>query len=76
MLNLFRITSYFLNLKSISYFSPLTLPAAYKFFCDKDLDNAHNAEADISATQEVLFAQLERYTDIGLDVNSIDKFCS
>ena len=52
------------------------LAAAYKFFCDKDLENAHSAEADISATQEVLFAQLERYTDIGLDINSIEKFCS
>ena len=34
------------------------LAAAYKFFCDKDLENAHSAEADISATQEVLFAQI------------------
>ena len=40
------------------------------------MDNAHNAEADITATQEILFAQLARYTDIGLDINSIEKFCS
>ncbi len=40
------------------------------------MENAHHAEADISATQEILFAQLERYTDIGLDINSIEKFCS
>ena len=38
-----------------------TLKAAYKFYCDKDIINAHSAEADIRATYEVLLAQLERY---------------
>jgi len=37
-----------------------TLAAAYKFYCEKELDNAHNAEADIVATYEVLKAQLEK----------------
>lgn len=40
-----------------------TLKAAYKFYCDADLINAHSAEADIVATYEVLLAQLERYKD-------------
>ena len=40
-----------------------TLKAAYKFYCDKDLINAHSAEADIRATYEVLMAQLDRYKD-------------
>lgn len=38
-----------------------TLKAAYKFYCDKDLINAHSAEADIRATYEVLLAQLDKY---------------
>lgn len=40
-----------------------TLTAAYKFYCDKDLEGAHSAEADTNATYEVLKAQLERYED-------------
>lgn len=38
-----------------------TLKAAYKFYCEKDLINAHSAEADIRATYEVLLAQLDKY---------------
>ena len=38
-----------------------TLKAAYKFYCEKDLVNAHSAEADVRATLEVLKAQVERY---------------
>lgn len=38
-----------------------TLKAAYKFYCRKDLENAHSAEADTMATYEVLEAQLDRY---------------
>ncbi|MFD0750249.1 exonuclease domain-containing protein [Mucilaginibacter calamicampi] len=41
-----------------------TLKAAYKFYCDKDIINAHSAEADTRATMEVLLAQLERYADV------------
>ena len=40
-----------------------TLKAAYKFYCGKNLDNAHSAEADTMATYEVLEAQLDRYKD-------------
>ena len=40
-----------------------TLVAAYKFYCQKDLNNAHSAEADTMATYEVLKAQLDRYPD-------------
>jgi DNA polymerase-3 subunit epsilon len=38
-----------------------TLKAAYKFYCNKDLENAHSAEADIRATYEVLLSQIDRY---------------
>ena len=43
---------------------PRTLKAAYKFYCDADLINAHGAEADTRATYEVLKAQLQRYEGI------------
>ena len=51
-----------------------TLVAAYKFYCDKDLDNAHSAEADTLATYEVLEAQIERYGDIGSTVDELAAF--
>ncbi|MCH5181316.1 MAG: 3'-5' exonuclease [Prevotellaceae bacterium] len=45
-----------------------TLSAAYRFYCDKELENAHSALADTRATYEVLEAQLERYDDLQPDV--------
>lgn len=51
-----------------------TLSAAYKFYCDKELENAHSAEADINATIDVLEAQLQRYANIGNDVPTLHKF--
>src|SRR6476660_5894631 len=45
-----------------------TLSAAYKFYCDKCLDEAHSAEADAHATWEILRAQLERYPHIGTTI--------
>lgn len=50
---------------------PRTLTAAYKFFCEKDLVDAHSAEADVDATIEVFMAQLKRYTNLGETVDSI-----
>lgn len=41
-----------------------TLSAAYKFYCNKSLENAHAAEADTRATYEILKAQLDRYPDV------------
>jgi len=51
-----------------------TLEAAYKFYCDKDLKDAHSAEADTKATYEVLKAQLERYPDLKNDVAFLAEF--
>lgn len=51
-----------------------TLSAAYKFYCGKTLEGAHSAEADATATWEILEAQVERYPNIGNDVESIVKF--
>lgn len=50
---------------------PRTLTAAYKFFCEKELVDAHSAEADVGATIEVLMAQLERYNNLGSTLDSI-----
>lgn len=50
-----------------------TLSAAYKFYCNKTLENAHSAEADASATAEILTAQLERYPQLGSNLDSILK---
>ena len=53
-----------------------TLTAAYKFFCDKDLTNAHSAEADTRATYEVLKSQLDRYKNLDNDISSLADFSS
>lgn len=50
-----------------------TLSAAYKFYCNKDLEGAHSAEADASATYEILEAQTERYPALGNSIDSIVK---
>ena len=52
------------------------LTAAYKFYCNKDLANAHSAEADTMATYEVLKAQLDRYPELENDVNFLSKYSS
>lgn len=45
-----------------------TLEAAYQFYCGKDLENAHSAEADTNATFEVLESQLDHYPDLENDI--------
>ena len=50
-----------------------TLTAAYKFYCNGNLENAHSAEADANATWEVLQSQVERYPQLGLTLESILK---
>ena len=50
---------------------PRTLSAAYKFFCEKELVDAHSAEADISATIDVFLAQLKKYEQLGNTVESV-----
>lgn len=51
-----------------------TLSAAYQFYCQKSLENAHSAEADTQATYEVLLSQIERYTDLGNEVKGLSEF--
>ena len=51
-----------------------TLVAAYKFYCDKDLTEAHSAEADTRATYEVIKAQLDRYPDLENDIGALADY--
>jgi DNA polymerase-3 subunit epsilon len=53
-----------------------TLTAAYKFYCNKELEDAHSAKADTSATYEVLKAQLDRYPDLENDIEKLADFSS
>jgi DNA polymerase III subunit epsilon len=51
-----------------------TLTAAYKFYCNGDLENAHSAEADTKATFEILKAQIDRYEEVENDVDFLMDF--
>ncbi len=51
-----------------------TLSAAYKFYCKKDIEDAHTAVGDINATYEVLQYQLDMYDDLENDVEALSKF--
>jgi len=51
-----------------------TLSAAYKFYCNKELENAHSSEADTRATYEILLAQLEKYDELENSVDFLAKF--
>ncbi|WJJ96026.1 3'-5' exonuclease [Algibacter luteus] len=53
-----------------------TLSAAYKFYCDENLDDAHSAEADTMATYEVLKAQLAKYDELENDTKFLAEFSS
>ncbi len=52
---------------------PRTLGAAYRFYCNKNLDGAHSAEVDAHATYEILQAQVQRYPGLGTNIDSILK---
>ncbi|MDE6537442.1 MAG: 3'-5' exonuclease [Muribaculaceae bacterium] len=51
-----------------------TLVAAYRFYCNKELEGAHSALADTQATYEVLKSQLDRYPDLENDVEKLADF--
>ncbi|MFD2568171.1 exonuclease domain-containing protein [Pseudotenacibaculum haliotis] len=53
-----------------------TLSAGYKFYCGKDLEDAHSAEADTNATYEILKAQLDKYDDIENSVDALSEYSS
>ncbi len=51
-----------------------TLAAAYKFYCNQEIENAHSADADIKATYEVLKAQLDKYPDLENDMDFLAEY--
>lgn len=51
-----------------------TLKAAYQFYCDKSLENAHSALADTEATLEVLLAQIEKYPEVPATLPELHEF--
>ena len=51
-----------------------TLSAGYQFYCEKELEGAHGAEADTNATYEILLAQLTKYKDIGNTVDALSEY--
>jgi len=53
-----------------------TLGAAYKFYCKKDLIDAHSSKADTLATYEVLEAQIEKYSELENNVTFLSEFSS
>lgn len=53
-----------------------TLSAAFRFYCNRTLENAHNAESDVRATLEVFKRQVQRYPDIGDTVEDVHRFCN
>jgi DNA polymerase III subunit epsilon len=67
----FEITNRrFVDVQNIFHkMEPRTLKAAYKFYCGKDIINAHSAEADTRATYEVLLSQIEKYNGVEYEDN-------
>jgi len=67
-----------IDVQNIFYkMEPRTLIAAYKFYCQKNLEDAHAADADIRATYEVLKSQLDKYSDtLQNDVSMLSEFSS
>ncbi len=53
---------------------PRTLSAAYRFYCDRELEEAHSSRADTAATYEILKAQLDRYPDLENDIEKLSRF--
>lgn len=53
---------------------PRNLTAAYKFYCQKNLENAHSAKADTEATWDIIQAQLEHYSDLEKNIDFLHQF--
>lgn len=51
-----------------------TLVAAYRFYCNKELEQAHSSDADTMATYEVLKAQLDKYPDLENNIGTLAEF--
>lgn len=68
-------TRYIVDVQTIFHkMEQRTLTAAYKFYCEKELNNAHDAEVDTKATYEVFIAQLDRYDNLKKDIPGVVEF--
>lgn len=68
-------TRRFIDVQTVFHkMEPRTLTAAYKYYCQKELVDAHSAEADTVATYEVLKAQIDRYDEVQNDVDWLADF--
>lgn len=66
---------HFIDVQNIFHkMEPRTLIAAYKFYCGRDLENAHSAASDTRATYEVFQSQLEKYDDLPDSVQGLNDF--
>ncbi|MCE3229995.1 MAG: polymerase subunit epsilon, partial [Bacteroidetes bacterium] len=64
-----------IDVQNIFHFmEPRNLSAAYRFYCNSTLENAHTAEADVKATFEIFKAQLSKYQDTELEDDKGNKF--
>ncbi len=54
---------------------PRNLSAAYKFYCNQELINAHSAEADVVATYKILLGQIEKYENVEYIDKNGEKSC-
>jgi DNA polymerase-3 subunit epsilon len=67
----------FIDIQTIFHkMEPRNLVAAYKYYCGKELADAHQAESDTRATYEVLMAQLDKYPELENNVDSLSTFSS
>lgn len=55
---------------------PRTLSAAYRFYCGKELEGAHGAQADTLACLEILEQQLKKYSELPKNIKELSEFCS
>lgn len=70
-------TARFIDVQTIFHKKePRTLVAAYRYYCNKELDGAHSANCDTRATLEVLKAQMEKYPDLPDTVEALAEFAS
>lgn len=60
-------------MKIFHVMEPRNLAAAFKFYCHKDLENAHSAKYDTMATFDILKAQLEHYPNLDKTVDGLHK---
>lgn len=55
---------------------PRNLAAAYRFYCGKEIENAHSADADTRATLEIFKAQLDKYADLPSEIKDLAAYTS